>query len=472
MKKNFFTTMPDKMGAFLKASKCFAQLGINITRTSYNKAVDVHSLFIEAEGDEKSLSLAEERLKEFGFLNDESFVPNLTIMEFKLPDRPGEVIKILELICLFGFNISYISSRENGGEYQKFRIGFIAEKEEELRNFKEKAQEICPVKLIDYDKTELTYDNTIFYKSFADGLANLAGLGKDARRKLAINTNMAMQTLDERGEPAFTTFDCIRRFCEHIFRFKGVEFNPRITWHTLTDKTDLIIIEPPCGSNTMVFRSGGKYLYIDTGYACYKEEMEKILKRLFPDFDVAPRDVLLTHADVDHCGLLNIFDKIYLSRKSYGSLKAEYENGYGLREKHQVHRPYVRICKLLTGYEPPNPQKMEIISDRPETESAPLVKTGEFTFEDMHFTVFEGAGGHLPGELVIADAEHKICFTGDVFINLSDMTTPQKKYNSYAPILMTTVDSDPGLAAKERKLIKKEFSGFKVFGSHGGVCDM
>ena len=210
MKKNFFTTMPDKMGAFLKASKCFAELGINITRTSYNKAVDVHSLFIEAEGDEKNLSLAEERLSSFGFLKDESIVPNFTIMEFKLIDRPGEVVKILELILSFGFNISYISSRENGGEYQKFRIGFIAEKE--LDKFKEKAQEICPVKIIEYDKTELTYDNTIFYKSFADGLANLAGLGKEARRKLAINTNMAMQVIDERGESAFTTFDCIHRF--------------------------------------------------------------------------------------------------------------------------------------------------------------------------------------------------------------------------------------------------------------------
>ena len=472
MKKNFMTTMPDKVGAFLKASKSFAELGINITRTSYNKSVDVHTLFIEADGEEESLLLAERKLREIGFLKEERVVPELTVMEFKLIDRPGEVVKILELIYEYGFNISYMSSRERGGEEQNFRIGFIADRAETAMRFKEKAMEICPVKIIDYDKTELTYDNTIFYKSFADGLASLASLGDEARRKLAINTNMAMQTLDERGEPAFTTFDCIRRFCEHIFKFKGQEFNPRITWHTLTDKTDLFIIEPPCGSNTMIFKSGGRYLYIDTGYACYKDEMEKLLKRLFPDFHTAPRDVLLTHADVDHCGLLDIFDNIYLSRKSYESLKEEFDEGYGIREQNTVHRPYVRICKLLTGYEPPNPEKMKIISDRGENEVEPVVKTGKFTFEDMNFTVYEGAGGHLAGELIIADEVHKICFTGDVFINLSYMTPPQKQYNSYAPILMTTVDSDPALAAKERKFVKKEFSGFRVFGSHGGVCDM
>ena len=46
MKKTYITTMPDHVGAFLKASRCIAALGINITRVSYNKAVDMHTLFI------------------------------------------------------------------------------------------------------------------------------------------------------------------------------------------------------------------------------------------------------------------------------------------------------------------------------------------------------------------------------------------------------------------------------------------
>ena len=47
MKKTYITTVPDQIGAFLKASECFASLGINMTRISYNKAVDVHTLFID-----------------------------------------------------------------------------------------------------------------------------------------------------------------------------------------------------------------------------------------------------------------------------------------------------------------------------------------------------------------------------------------------------------------------------------------
>ena len=48
MKKTYITTMPDHIGAFLKASRCFAALGVNITRVSYNKAIYVHTFTLSA----------------------------------------------------------------------------------------------------------------------------------------------------------------------------------------------------------------------------------------------------------------------------------------------------------------------------------------------------------------------------------------------------------------------------------------
>ena len=62
MKKTYITSMPDHIGAFLKASQCFSTLGVNITRVSYNKAVDSHTLFIDAEGSEAQLKAADEQL--------------------------------------------------------------------------------------------------------------------------------------------------------------------------------------------------------------------------------------------------------------------------------------------------------------------------------------------------------------------------------------------------------------------------
>ena len=68
MKKTYITTMPDHIGAFLKASECFAALGINITRVSYNKAVDSHTLFIDAEGSPEQLEKANIELEKIGYL--------------------------------------------------------------------------------------------------------------------------------------------------------------------------------------------------------------------------------------------------------------------------------------------------------------------------------------------------------------------------------------------------------------------
>ena len=70
MKKTYVTSMPNNIGAFLKASKCFSALGINITRVSYNKAVDSNTMFLTVEGSEESIAAADKLLADIGYLQD------------------------------------------------------------------------------------------------------------------------------------------------------------------------------------------------------------------------------------------------------------------------------------------------------------------------------------------------------------------------------------------------------------------
>ena len=63
MRKTYATSMPNHIGSFLKASKCFAALGINITRVSYDKAVDSHMLFLDVEGTEEQIRKADIELE-------------------------------------------------------------------------------------------------------------------------------------------------------------------------------------------------------------------------------------------------------------------------------------------------------------------------------------------------------------------------------------------------------------------------
>ena len=67
------------------------------------------------------------------------------------------------------------------------------------------------------------------------------------------------------------------------------------------------------------------------------------------------------------------------------------------------------------------------------------------------------------------DYAHKIAFTGDVYINMHGFTAQQAEYNQYAPILMTSVDTDPQLCSRERTAIlgRLGIGNWKIFGAHG-----
>ena len=189
MKKTFVTTMPDHIGAFLKASSCFAALGINITRVSYNKAVDSHTLFLDAEGSAEQLAEADRQLTQIGYLQNNKNEKSIVLLEFCLRDVPGSVTDILELISIFNFNISYISSQENGSDYQLFKMGLFVEDADKISEFLARAEKICRVRVIDYNHSEKVYDNSIFYNSFVSGLTQTLGLSEEVKNDLLVNAN-------------------------------------------------------------------------------------------------------------------------------------------------------------------------------------------------------------------------------------------------------------------------------------------
>ena len=469
MKKTYVTSMPNHIGAFLKASQCFSALGINITRVSYNKAVDSHTLFIDAEGTEEQLNKADIELEKIGYLQSNSDKTSVVLIEFCLKDIPGSVTNILTLINNFNFNISYISSQENGTEYQQFKMGLYVDDSNKISEFLREAEKLCKVRVIDYNSSEKVYDNSIFYNTYVSGLSQTMGLSEDVKNELLVHVNLAMQTLDEQGLSPYRTFDSISKFAELLGISKGKAFIPRISIHKITDNTEITLIEPPCGSNTIIVKSNNKILFIDSGYACYSEEMQKLLKRNIPDFENITKTILVTHADVDHCGLLPMFDEIIASHRTAQCLKNEFLGNDGYREKNPLHKPYINICKILTSYKAVSPEKIITLWNNIENLNEPLTQIGFFDFEELHFEVYEGKGGHLPGEIVLIDYTHHIAFTGDIFINTHGLTHEQAEYNQYAPILMTSVDTNPALCAEERKAIMQRLGigQWQIFGAHG-----
>jgi len=469
MKKTYATSMPNHIGAFLKASECFAALGVNITRVSYDKAVDSHMLFLDVEGTEAQLRMADAELERIGYLQNETSASSIVLIEFTLPDVPGGVTDVLKLIHRFNFNISYINSQENGTDYQKFKMGLYVDAPERVAAFLEQAEQLCKVRVIDYNSSGRAYDNSIFYSTFVRGLSQMLDLTQEQKQKLLVFSNLAMQTLDEQGQSPYRTFDSISKFAELLARSKNDCFVPRISTYVITPQTEIVLIEPACGSNTAIIKSGGELLFVDSGYACYRDEMLRLLRQTFPGFDEMPKRLLLTHADVDHCGLMNDFDEVIVSCNSARSLTDEYRGTDGLREQNPLHRPYVNICKILTSYETVDPGKLKTPWPGIPELREPLTQIGFFDFADLHFEVYEGKGGHLPGEIVLIDYTHNIAFTGDIYINIHGLTAQQAEYNQYAPILMTSVDTAPNLCREERNAVLRRLGvgSWKIFGAHG-----
>ena len=466
MKKTYATSLPDHIGAFLKASRCFAALGINITRVSYDKAVDAHMLFLDVEGTPEQLHLADKALERIGYLQNMGDESSIVLLQFDLQDRPGAANAVLKLIHDFHFNISYINAQSSESS---FRVGIYVEDQARVTEFLEQAERLCQVRVIEYNPSARAYDNSIFYATFVRGVSRLLELNAEQKQNLLVYSNLAMQTLDQQGLLPYRTFDSISKFAELLARHRGAGFQPRITTHKITENTDILLLEPPCGSNTAVIRSGGRLLCIDSGYARYREETLAILRSLIPDFDTIPKSLLLTHADPDHCGLMEDFDEIIVSAASAEDLIAQSRGEDCLRERNPLHRPYLHICKLLTDYRSVDPGKLRIPWKKLDDLREPLTQIGFFDFGDLHFEVYEGKGGHLPGEIVLIDYDHDIAFTGDVYINLKGLIAPQAEHNQYAPILMTSVDCDPKLCALERKAILRRLGvgNWRIFGAHG-----
>lgn len=456
MKKTFITQIPDKAGAFLKASRIIAQAGGNITRVSYNKAIDLHMLFIEVSATDEQLTEISEALRAIGYISDNASPGQTILLEFKLPNVPSALLPVLELVESYHFNIPYINGQGSDDADQTFKIAIHFKEPDKIKKFLDEAAKLCSIRVLNYDKSQKMLDNTVFYLSFASQLTALLNLDKSAQSALIADSNLIMQLLDDRGTAPYRTFSYISRFSEMLKRFKGDNFCAETYRRTLSDGWTLHMIEPPCGSNTYILEKDGALLFIDCGFACYAPEMMKILYGLFPDFDRMEKAIIPTHPDIDHCGLLHLFPDVYVSNEGRLNFALENNSLPNFREQNKLHAPYSRISKLLTRYCPPQMNTIRALGE--PKEAGPIAYIAPLEFHGLKLDIYAGNGGHSKGEIAIVDEKNKIVFSGDIVVNIAGFSKEQAEFNKLAPYLLTSVNLDSKMATEERLGLQKKFS--------------
>lgn len=472
MMKSFMTNMPNKCGSFLEASHIILRYGGNITRASYNKAVDANALFLDVEADEAALSAIEADLTQAGFLRT---VPHVKIVlaEFELADHPGAAIPVLEVIARYHINISYISTQSSGNATVSLKLGLYIEEPGVIDTLLRELSTLCPVHIISYDSGEKKLDTTVFYLRFASEMRRLLCLTQEQTNEFIYYANLVMQLLDERNEPPSKTFEYISRFARFVVEHNGAAYDCRVTREKLTDRVQATVIEPPFGSNITVLEDTkkGDLLLIDSGFRCAARYTLRKLRELIPNFDGRKRELLLTHSDSDHTGLTEHVPIIWCSQRTADCFANEHLGLPSPRESSPTFLPYYRLNKLITEYAPPPLSRLRVLNTRPGDNDQPLSVIGGFLFGDMRLTVMQGNGGHVPGETVLLDETHKILFSGDDYINPHDMLPTQKEYNRLAPYLARSVNLDSTRYHAILRTILNRFDGdgWLVFPGHGGV---
>ncbi len=453
--KSYVTSMPDKTGAFMLASKIIAKYNGNIVRVSYNKAVDLHTLFIDVEASDDDLCEIEKELASVGYLNNKISEINVMVVEIKIPDVPGAVLPVLKILDRYDINISYINSNTHKTDYQNFKMGLLIENPKVIKMLLDDISELYQIDIIDYDNSEKNLDNTIFYIRLANEMQNLLGLSNEKTMEFISESNRILQMLQEKGESPEKVFDYIRRFAYFISSHKGKNFKADIETVKVNDYVTLYSIQPPCGSNTYVLDTTDELFLIDTGYAVYGDEMLNIFHELIPNWDNRNKRIYITHADVDHCGLLSKLEgvKIYLNEKSANSLYRQNSGIPDYRENNELCYGYSKLSRIISGYIPPNPDRFSIIDRDTLEEHSELLHIANFKAGTLKFEVFEGSGGHIYGEMIFVCREYGIVFTGDNLVNISGFSPERSEFNSLAPYLMTSVNIDSKKATEMRTQI-------------------
>ncbi|MEZ4357812.1 MAG: MBL fold metallo-hydrolase [Eubacteriales bacterium] len=457
VRKSFITNMPDKSGAFLKASKIIAKHGGNIVRVSYNKAVDPRMLFLDIVASEDKLLEIEKGLFDIGYINDKITETRVIEVSVKIPDNPGSVLPVLEILNKYHINISYLNSSATGSSYQDFKMGLLIEDPKIIKTLLDQISEIYQINIIQCDSSEENLDNTVFYIRLANDMQRLLDLTPEKTMQFITESNRILQVLQANGEDANKVFKYIRRFAYYISQNRGSNFKADIESFYLSKTIKLYSIQPPCGSNTYVFDTPDEIVLIDTGYAIYENEMHKIFNSIISGFDTRPVKIYITHTDVDHCGLLSKLKhaEIIVNQKSADSLKRQYLGLPDNREGTDLNLGYSKISQIISGYTPPDASRLKILDNGTPKEHDDLIEIGKISISGLEFIIYEGSGGHIRGEMVYICPKLGIIFTGDILVNISGFSQELAEFNSLAPYLMKSVNMDSKKATEMRNQVIK-----------------
>jgi len=446
---SFITRMPNEPGCLHRAAEIIKDLGGNINRASYDRKIDPHTVFFEIESDEIAYDTIIQRLEENGF--PQASISTLNYLKFHvfLENRPGALYEFLESVTEAKANIAFMDFDQRCDYPERLTLGLIIEESNKVETLLEKLKSRYRLEVLEYDPSGKSLDDTVFYLRFASEIREIIGESEDDfLLKLLSDSNHIAQELGRVGKDAKEVFGSILSTGRTLRRTTGPGFSADVQIIDLNSEVKLYCFQLPCGGNLYVLRSPDEQIMIDTGFGVYHEDIMAMLHHFGIPADFSR--IFITHADADHSGGASYFScPPYLHSESLRIIEQR-NRAYGSRmAKSVLEEVYTTLVNLFSGFRPP--EGGIVLDKKVLDKEGAFDVVGSFSFHGMCFQVMESLGGHLKGHIFFLSKDEGILFTGDCLINFSSLTEDRQRFATLAKLLLTSVNVDSRLAARERE---------------------
>jgi glyoxylase-like metal-dependent hydrolase (beta-lactamase superfamily II) len=445
--------MPDAPGSLHRAAEIIKKYDGNINRIQYDRRIDPATVFYEVTASDESFEKITRDLAKIGYL--QTSLKPLNFLKFccYLPHKPGALYDFLNFTTSAGANIAFIDFDDKGRHPDRLIVSLNIEQSSVVDQLLDHLKSRYRLEIIEYDTTGKHLDDTVFYVRYAQEIRKLIGESEeDFLLSFLADTNHIVQELMDRGNDPQKVFESILLTGQTLRATTGDTFSAEVQRFPLTETSNLLCFQLPCGGNIFLISTSDENVMIDTGYGIYHDDVMNMLSRYgFLDEQQISR-IFITHADADHCGAAGFFKSPVFMHKDTLEIIKKNNRAYGSRSEYSVLEEfYTKMINLFSGFN--SPEHVQCFTDPPVAMRGFFPVLGIVTIGDLELEILEGLGGHTCGQVYLYSQKTGLLFAGDSVINFSSLTKERANYSSLAAFLVTSVNVDSELAKKERKAL-------------------
>ena len=347
--------MPDAPGSLHRAAEIIKKYDGNINRIQYDRRIDPATVFYEVTASDESFEKITRDLAKIGYL--QTSLKPLNFLKFccYLPHKPGALYDFLNFTTSAGANIAFIDFDDKGRHPDRLIVSLNIEQSSVVDQLLDHLKSRYRLEIIEYDTTGKHLDDTVFYVRYAQEIRKLIGESEeDFLLSFLADTNHIVQELMDRGNDPQKVFESILVTGQTLMATTGDTFSAEVQRFPLTETSNLLCFQLPCGGNIFLINTSDENVMIDTGYGIYHDDVMNMLSRYgFLDEQKISR-IYITHADADHCGASGFFTAPVFMHKDTLEIIKKNNRAYGSRSEHSVLEEfYTKMINLFSRFNSP-----------------------------------------------------------------------------------------------------------------------